>query len=85
MSGTTSPRTWTLAEEILRNYTWENTGIPTVKVIELEPVLDLLERALRWAPDKPSHWPEHWWAPVTATREQIAALLREHGRLGDGR
>lgn len=48
------------------------------EVVELEPVLDLLEETLRWVPPKPTDWPKD---SVSATYEEIQALLREHGRL----
>lgn len=82
----TKPMVWELAEtdiEMVRVargplFVQEGEGC---QVIELEPVLDLLERLLDWA--SPYHESAEAEPEIVADREAVEALLREHGRLSD--
>lgn len=76
------PRIWTLSEGFLRNYPPPLDNIDSVRVIELEPVLDLLERAAE-ALGAIKHWSGVGPHPLAIPlNDEIAALTE---RLGDSK
>lgn len=75
-------RVWTLPlavkSEPMDVFPGVKTTMAPTRVIELEPVLDLLEGALRWMPARPRHWPKD---SVEDTYRAIETILRTNGRL----